>query len=91
MGRRYFPETLQKRDIRYLAGFWESWRYLKPLKDTLRDEFRVVEPMSDEDQAVADEIDDAQSVDVHVRRGDKGELHPPPILRKRREGTQTSR
>jgi len=64
---------------------------LKPLKDTLRDEFRVVEPMSDEDQAVADEIDDAQSVDVHVRRGDKGELHPPPILRKRREGTQTSR
>lgn len=75
-GRRYFPGMLEKVGDLYLAGFWESRKYFEDIADTLRDDFSVVAPLTGEDKAVADRIEDAQAVGVHVRRGDKSGLLP---------------
>jgi hypothetical protein len=54
----------------YLEGFWQSEKYFKPIEDTIRKEFTVKDQPSALNRKYLDEIRSANSVSIHVRRGD---------------------
>jgi hypothetical protein len=54
----------------YLTGYWQSEKYFKDIEHSLRADFVFKLPMSDKNQATADEIEQCNSVSLHVRRGD---------------------
>mgnify|MGYP000079585165 CR=1 FL=1 len=53
-----------------LNGYWQSERYFKEYADTLREEITVSDPPYGENKTLYDQIQDTDSVSVHVRRGD---------------------
>jgi len=54
----------------YLEGYWQSENYFKDIKDTLLRDFTFKEPMDAKNQQLAKEILGAESVSIHMRRGD---------------------
>lgn len=54
----------------YLAGYWQSEKYLKDIEDIIRKEFTVKEPISGKNLELEELIKSCQSVSLHVRRGD---------------------
>ena len=54
----------------YLTGYWQSEKYFEKVTNILRADFVFKLPMSDKNQATADEIEQCNSVSLHVRRGD---------------------
>lgn len=55
----------------YLQGFWQSEKYFCDCKETIREEFCLVEQLDDENRAWADRIlQSRNAVSVHIRRGD---------------------
>jgi hypothetical protein len=54
----------------YLSGYWQSPKYFREAEHLLRDEFTFRDPMSENARPIFDEIARANSVCVHVRRGD---------------------
>ena len=66
----YDPNILKTpRDV-YLGGYWQSEKYFRDIADIIRREFTVREDLAAESARVAAEIRGAESVAVHVRRGD---------------------
>ncbi len=69
----YHPEIFDM-DDRYLAGYWACEKYYADVLDILREE--LVFPRSGEAEIqrrnddVAQEMEDVESVSVHIRRGD---------------------
>ena len=57
------------RDV-YLAGYWQSDRYFEDIASLLRAELVLSHPLDLESQTIAKEIQQTESVSVHVRRGD---------------------
>jgi hypothetical protein len=68
--RQFAPLMLGLVGDCYLAGFWQSRRYFEEVADTIRSDLTVVEPPEGKNADVAQKIDDALAVGVHVRRGD---------------------
>ena len=67
----FYPHVLEVTGNKYLVGYWQSERYFKPIEAYLREEFRLKQPLSVEDQVLATEMYcNPYSVCVHVRRGD---------------------
>lgn len=54
----------------YLNGFWQSEKYFEPVKEILLKEFTLKENLSSENQKLAQEIQNCNSVSLHIRRGD---------------------
>lgn len=54
----------------YYDGYWQSWRYLEPIKDSLRKELRPKEELSEKSRAYMEYYSSCNSVFVGVRRGD---------------------
>jgi Glycosyl transferase family 11 len=54
----------------YLDGYWQSERYFSHYSDTLRQELTPTIPNDDENAIIAAQIDAANAVALHVRRGD---------------------
>jgi hypothetical protein len=54
----------------YLAGYWQSEKYFKNIEHSIRTDFVFKLPMSDNNEATAEEIEQCNSVSLHVRRGD---------------------
>lgn len=54
----------------YLAGFWQSEKYFSEIADIIREDFTLKDPLSEKSQELSDEIRNASSVCVHVRRAD---------------------
>ncbi len=54
----------------YLEGYFQSWRYFDQYHDEVCNLFTPRLPLSDQSLAVLDRIRQAESVSVHVRRGD---------------------
>lgn len=78
LNRRYFFERNRAyRDVdkenlldyQYYDGYWQSWRYLEPIADKLRQEF-ACDTLSEKASGFARQFADMQSVFVGVRRGD---------------------
>lgn len=67
-----------------LNGYWQSERYFEEYADTLREEITVSEPIRGENAKWYDQIQEASSVSVHIRRGDYvslGNALPPAYYR----------
>ena len=64
------PQLLILPDNQCIEGYWQSSRYFADISDIIRDEFTVTRPLTGENRKLADEIKSAESIAVHVRRGD---------------------
>lgn len=54
----------------YVEGFFQSEKYFKSVEEIIRAELKFTAPISNESKAVADEISGANSISLHIRRGD---------------------
>jgi hypothetical protein len=66
---RYSPPLKPPGDI-YALGNWQSYKYFEAMRGPLRGELTPRDPMGAMDAAIAERIGCAESVSLHVRRGD---------------------
>jgi hypothetical protein len=57
------PKILKSK-VKYFDGFWQSYKYLEPIRDTLLKEITLNEPVEN------NLIPNSNSVSIHIRRGD---------------------
>lgn len=57
-------------DNTYLDGYWQSPKYFEGIKDLLLEDFSFAEKLPDDLVSAAAEIQNSNSVCLHVRRGD---------------------
>ena len=63
------PEVLQTENS-YLQGYWQSENYFAEVEDEVRQAFQFRLPLAPADTELAKQIQSADSVSVHIRRGD---------------------
>ena len=54
----------------YLTGYWQTEKYFTDIADRIRSDFQFRLPLPKADKELAQEIQSANSVSVHIRRGD---------------------
>lgn len=54
----------------YLDGYWQSWRYFESVSDEVAEELTLASTPPEGVRQLAEEVRRAESVSVHVRRGD---------------------
>lgn len=54
----------------YLEGFWQSEKHFINIENTVREEFKLKNPMDIESKSLADKIANDNAISIHVRRGD---------------------
>ena len=54
----------------YLEGYWQTERYFTSIEPTIRQEFRLLSSLSQQNAALLDAISGGNAISVHVRRGD---------------------
>jgi hypothetical protein len=64
------PSMLSLPDNVYVEGYWCSEKYFKDIEAIIREEFTFREPPHGRNLELAKEIEENESVSVHVRRGD---------------------
>ena len=64
------PAMMALRAPVYLDGHWQSERYFLDCSDSVRRELTPTAPLDPDNAAVAAQIDAADAVSLHVRRGD---------------------
>jgi hypothetical protein len=57
-------------DDSYLVGYWQSQNYFPGLREDLLEHFRLKQSPSLESRRIAEQMQDCNSVTVHIRRGD---------------------
>jgi len=62
--------VLEARARTYLDGYWQSEKYFSDVADTIRREFTIRDQLDAGTRELLDRIGTAESVSVHVRRGD---------------------
>ncbi len=65
----YVPGLLNKKNG-YFEGYWQSYKYLEPIKKELLEEVSLKNPDSIKKYAILNKIENTNSVCVNVRRGD---------------------
>ncbi|MDD2935319.1 MAG: alpha-1,2-fucosyltransferase [Candidatus Pacebacteria bacterium] len=67
----FSPEVLSiKNDNIYLSGIWQSEKYFTDISDIIRKEFSLKNKLSDNAIIFSNEIENSESVSIHIRRGD---------------------
>jgi hypothetical protein len=66
----YWANIAQILPPAYLMGYWQSERYFTDVADIIRRDFTFKQPLSPENQKVAEQIGATNAVSLHVRRGD---------------------
>ncbi len=66
----YWPGIMSLPKDCYLSGYWQSERYFSDAAAQVRDDFAFRLPLDDRNAELARQINDANSVSLHVRRGD---------------------
>ncbi|MGE5402747.1 MAG: alpha-1,2-fucosyltransferase [Ignavibacteriales bacterium] len=54
----------------YIDGYWQSTKYIDSIRDILRNEFTLREPLCGLYKDIANKITSTNSVSLHIRRGD---------------------
>ncbi len=67
IGDLYFLDENQNY---YVSGLWQNYNYISGIEERLRDELVFSKDLSDDGKKIRDEIENCNSVAVHVRRGD---------------------
>jgi hypothetical protein len=65
----YEPELLKSKSI-YLDGYFQSYKYLEPIKNDLLKEITLKEPIENKYFDLLQKINNNNSVSIHIRRGD---------------------
>lgn len=65
----YHPEILQWQN-KYLVGYWACEAYYADILDRLREEIRFPESPDARNRETAAQMEESESVSVHIRRGD---------------------
>lgn len=64
------PEILLlSRDV-YLDGYWQTEKYFSDIKEIIRNEFTIKNPLEGQNKELFDTISSVNSVSIHIRRGD---------------------
>lgn len=66
----FWPDFFNFTGDCYLHGYWQSERYFKPFESVIRRDFTFRSPLTGRNLELASEVVQAQSVSLHVRRGD---------------------
>ena len=66
----YLPEILKLRGSIYLDGYWQSPKYFADMEAWMRRELALQPPDEKAAHSLGEEIDESESVAVHIRRGD---------------------
>jgi len=66
----YWEELKSAPNTCYIDGYWQSNKYFDDVEDIIRKDFCFRQPMSSKNSLLAAKIGDADSVSLHVRRGD---------------------
>lgn len=72
------PNMLELGRNVYLQGYWANEKYFKDIESIIRQEFTVKYPLTDDNKRLAEEINNCNSVSLHVRRGDYLDPRPNP-------------
>ena len=64
------PEVLNAGPNVYLDGFWQSYKYFEPVRDTISKDFSFKAAPSGRNETVAGKISSSVSAGMHVRRTD---------------------
>ncbi len=64
------PEMDVPEDNSYLIGYWQSPLYFKDIENTLREDLKFSVPLNAKANSVLHQIQNCNSVSLHVRRGD---------------------
>lgn len=62
------PAAFKIKRTTYFEGFWQTELYFKDIEDTIRKEFTLKEPLSEQNQKIAEAMSRTQAVSLHVRR-----------------------
>ena len=66
----YWPELSFSPENSYIRGYWQSEKYFLDVANELRSDFAFKSPMTAVNLELAKEIEDKNSVSLHIRRGD---------------------
>lgn len=64
------PKILDTPDNTYVVGFWQSHKYFEDIADEIKKEFTVSAPPTEENERLLEQIQNTNSVVIHIRRGD---------------------
>lgn len=67
--KMYHPEIFERKDL-YISGYFACEKYYADILETLRKEIRFPESPNLENRRLAREMNERESVSVHIRRGD---------------------
>lgn len=65
-----YDEYLLKSRSKYFEGYFQSYKYLDPIRDVLLTEITLKESIEDKCKEVLENIKKSNSVSIHIRRGD---------------------
>lgn len=69
-GRRFHPEILSLPDNKCLVGSWQSEKYFTAIENEIRKLYSFHKPLTGKFLEISREIQNLNSVCIHVRRGD---------------------
>jgi len=67
---QYWPGIASVADDCYLTGYWQSEKYFQQYSNEIRRDFSFKPPLSDINFAISEQIENVNSISLHVRRGD---------------------
>jgi hypothetical protein len=68
---QFYPRLLRKRKAVYLDGYFQSYKYFNPIRETLLADFSLKNGFSPEGQKIKNDIElTKEAVALHIRRGD---------------------
>lgn len=69
MDKGFQPEILNLEEA-YLSGYWQCEKYFADIRETIIRDYTFQEPLSEASGEILKEIENTDSVSLHVRRGD---------------------
>ena len=66
----YLPGILELRSNVYIDGYWQNQKYFNNISEIIRKEFTTIEKFSENINEVLTQIQNTNSISIHVRRGD---------------------
>ena len=66
----FLPDLLHARNKVYIQGYWQSEKYFKNVENIIKEELTVKNPLEGKNLQLANEMQNCNSISLHVRRGD---------------------
>lgn len=66
----HYSKDIFESNAIYYFGYWQSYRYFEDIRDILLKEFVLTEPIDKQNNDTLIEINNSNSISLHVRRGD---------------------